>query len=382
MARNESSVGLDLFCGVGGMSLGFEQAGFHVLAAFDSDSINVETYCRNFPGSRAIRADLSKASGVDLRHASGLSGRAMIDVVFGGPPCQGFSLIGRRDPEDARNRLIFDFVRLVGELEARYFVMENVAGLQAGKARQVLDDFVGRAEELGYAVKQPIRTLCASDFGVPQCRERVFVLGGMKGLPLPNYPPAATPDSGGNGKTRPTVWDAIGDLPDVDKIQYLAVEDVLRRKLSRPSRYAAILTGDTHDPEDRSTPRKVASCGLTGCMRTQHSANTIRRFAATSPGASERVSRFHRLKKSGLANTLRAGTGPSHGSHTAARPIHPVYARCITVREAARLHSFPDWFVFHATKWHGFQQVGNAVPPRLARAVAKALLDVVNRDSD
>jgi DNA (cytosine-5)-methyltransferase 1 len=112
---------------------------------------------------------------------------------------------------------------------------------------------------------------------------------------------------------------------------------------------------------------------LTGCMRTVHTAKTIKRFGKTKQGAYEERGRFHRLAKGGLANTLRAGTGPAQGSFMAPRPIHPFQDRCITVREAARLHSFPDWFTFHPTKWHGFRQIGNSVPPRLARGVAESV---------
>jgi len=109
---------------------------------------------------------------------------------------------------------------------------------------------------------------------------------------------------------------------------------------------------------------------LTGCQRCDHNPDIVRRFQATNPGTLEPISRFQRLHLDRLAPTLRAGTGKDKGSFTAARPIHPTQARCITVREAARLHSFPDWFQFHPTQWHGFRQVGNSVPPNLANAVA------------
>ena len=373
--RSGGLIGIDLFCGVGGMSLGFEQAGLNVVAAFDSDEIHVSTYRENFPSCKVVRADLSKTTGAEIRRASGLTHNKMIDVVFGGPPCQGFSLIGKRDLKDRRNRLILDFIRIVRELRPRYFVVENVAGLLVGEAQNVLRSFIRRAKLAGYSVREPVRSLCASDFAIPQCRERVFILGCRRGLILPEYPlasPCRSTDNGGGG---PFVWDAIGDLPNVEDIGYLTEGDVLRRRLGRPSPYAAVLRGAVADSEDRSVPRKLDGKGLSGCMRTLHSVETVKRFAATLPGTRERVSRFYRLKKDGLANTLRAGTGPSHGSHTAARPIHPVHPRCITVREAARLHSFPDWFQFHATKWHGFRQVGNAVPPLMGRGVARRVVE-------
>lgn len=365
MVEKNRPIGIDLFCGVGGMSLGFEQAGFHVVAAVDDNEINTATHAKNFPRCKTLHADISKLSGQDLRRNAGLGDRE-IDVIFGGPPCQGFSMIGKRRLDDSRNLLIYDFARLIRELRPRYFVMENVEGLMAGEAVQVLKSLIRRVKRAEYAVVEPIQVLCASDYGVPQRRRRVFVLGARKHLPLPEYPDPADYTS-----EKPTVWDAIRDLPDVANIGYLLETDLLRRRLGKPSPYAAVLRDSTPSWDDSpETGRK----SLSGCMRTAHTATTIERFSATLPGTREPVSRFHRLRKSGVASTLRAGTGPEHGSHTAARPIHPVHPRCITTREAARLHSFPDWFVFHPTKWHGFRQVGNAVPPRLAQAVASMIL--------
>lgn len=359
------------------MSLGFEQAGFDVVAAFDSEPRNVETHKKNFPRTKAFTLNLAKATGREIRRLAGVGNRT-IHVLFGGPPCQGFSLIGKRDLADTRNLLLYDFARLIRELSPKYFVVENVSGLLAGDARAILKSFVRRIKRAGYAVREPVRAVCASKYGVPQKRERVFILGCKKGLQLPDYPEPKSPLSHALGDTAPLVWDAIGDLPNVDEIGYLLETDVLRRKLGRPSQYAAVLRAEVKDPEDQSRPRNGNGDGLTGCLRTLHSAATVRRFEGTLPGSSEPVSRFHRLAKHGLANTLRAGTGPTHGSHTAARPIHPVHPRCITVREAARLHSFPDWFTFHPTKWHGFRQVGNAVPPLLARAVGGVLMGALN----
>ena len=365
MVEKTRPTGIDLFCGVGGMSLGFEQAGFDVIAAFDFEPRNVETHEKNFPHCKTVQADISELSGEQLRKDSGL-GDTELDVLFGGPPCQGFSMIGKRRLDDSRNLLLYDFARLVGEVKPRYFVMENVAGLMAGAAVKVLKSFIRRVKLAGYNVVEPVQVLCASDYGVPQKRKRVFILGARKGLPLPSYP-----DASDYASERPTVWDAIGDIPDLDGIKYLLESDVLKRQLGKSSSYASSLHNDTPPWENAADGHNG---GLTGCMRTAHTATTIKRFAATLPGANEPVSRFHRLKKDGLANTLRAGTGPEHGSHTAARPIHPVYHRCITTREAARLHSYPDWFVFHSTKWHGFRQVGNSVPPRLAEAVFREIL--------
>ncbi len=355
------------------MSLGFEQAGFDIAVGVDSDPIHLETYSRNFPGCSTVCADISRITGRQILSKARLDGRD-IHVLFGGPPCQGFSLIGRRRADDSRNALIYHFARLVRELKPLYFVAENVEGLLRGEVADVLRSFVRRVKRAGYGVVETIISLDASDFGVPQRRRRVFILGYQKGLPALEYPLPLSFSNPDGRVVRPCVWDAIGDLPNVDDFGQLLTTDVFRGPLGSPSDYASVLRGDRPDPEDASRKRKRNPDGLTGCLRTVHSPDTVRRFAHTGPGTHEPISRFYRLTQNGLAPTLRAGTGRSHGSFTAPRPIHPIYPRCITVREAARLHSFPDWFSFHPTKWHGFRQVGNSVPPLLARAIARSIV--------
>jgi DNA (cytosine-5)-methyltransferase 1 len=353
------------------MSLGFEQAGFDVLAAVDIDPIHVSSHQQNFPECKAWRADLAEISGDDIRRESAL-GDGKIDVVFAGPPCQGFSLIGKRCPGDPRNFVLFDFARLIGELSPSYWVLENVEGIQLGAAKAVLQEFLKRVRDVGYSYVDPIQVLNAAEFGVPQLRRRVFVLGYKRGLKAPEYPKPVYVVGRNGDYTGPTVWDAIGDLPLIDNYKYLLSGDEYGGALGEPSDYAKVLRGEVPDPDDLSHRRDRNGSGLTGCMRTTHTPTTIERFSKTRQGDYEEVSRFHRLAKNGLAKTLRAGTGPAQGSFTAPRPIHPFQNRCISVREAARLHSYPDWFRFHSTKWHAFRQIGNSVPPWLARSVARS----------
>ncbi|MGA9058611.1 MAG: DNA cytosine methyltransferase [Terriglobia bacterium] len=371
MHKASRPVGVDLCCGVGGMSLGFEQAGFDVCAAVDIDTIHVSTHQQNFPDCKTWRADLAEISGDDIRSEATLEDSS-IDVAFAGTPCQGFSLIGRRCPDDPRNFVLFELARLIGELSPSYWVLENVEGIQLGAAKTVLEEFLRRVRDIGYCYIDPIQVLNAAEFGVPQLRRRVFVLGYKKGLKAPEYPKPIYVVGRNGDYAGPTVWDAIGDLPLIDNYKYLLSTDEFRGALGEPSDYAKVLRGEASDPDDFSQKRERNGNGLTGCMRTMHTAGTIERFRKTRQGAYEEVSRFHRLAKNGLANTLRAGTGPAQGSFMAPRPIHPFQDRCISVREAARLHSFPDWFCFHPTKWHAFRQIGNSVPPRLARSVARS----------
>lgn len=359
-------VAVDLFAGAGGLSLGFEQAGFDVLAAAEIDPVHCAVHEFNFPLCTSICADASKLSSADIRKAANL-GNKKVDVVFGGAPCQGFSLIGKRAIDDPRNSLLLDFVRLASELKADYFVFENVKGITIGRHKQLLEELIETFQANGYNVQLPYRVLNSADFGVPQDRQRLILMGARKGLPLPVYPAVSS--------ARTTVWDAIGDLPDADLYEDLLESDAIEGvEFGKASRYARILRGTAVDPTDFSYPRQWNRSQLTSSMRTVHTPLSQQRFAATPHGRVEPISRFLKLDPNGVCNTLRAGTGSDRGAFTSPRPIHPVYQRCITVREAARLHSYPDWFRFHVTKWHGFRQIGNSVPPRLARAVAAQLL--------
>ncbi len=365
-------VTIDLFSGVGGMSLGLKQAGLEIGAAFDSDVMQTSTYSRNFPTVPVFTANLSRLGGKELLRLSGIR-RNSVDVVAGGSPCQGFSTMGRRQRDDPRNKLLADFARLVVEIRPQYFVLENVVGLTHVGNQPTLRAFKRRIERANYRVLSPIEILDAKDFGVPQSRKRVFVLGSRTGAVKVAYPKVGVLRARDPLTRRPKVADAISDLPDVDKYPELLGTDVFRGSLGRPSAYASLMRGSGTDRFDRSRLRRKPSHILTGCGRTVHSEEVRKRFEKTKPGTQESISRFYRLTNNGVARALRAGTRSSHGSHTAARPIHPDKPRCVTVREGARLHSFPDWFDFHPTIWHGFRQVGNSVPPFLARAVGNSI---------
>lgn len=227
-------IGIDLFAGAGGLSLGFEQAGFDIAAAVEIDPIHCAVHEFNFPHCAALCADASKIGAEDIRRAAKLKS-APVDVVFGGAPCQGFSLIGKRALDDPRNRLLLEFVRLTVELDAGYFVFENVKGLTIGRHRQLLDELIEAFHSNGYDVLSPYSVLNAADFGVPQDRRRLFLIGAKKGLSLPQYPL-------NTAALRTTVWEAIGDLPDADEYSDLIESDsTSKARFGRASRYARVL---------------------------------------------------------------------------------------------------------------------------------------------
>lgn len=368
-------IGIDLFAGAGGLSLGFEQAGFDVKAAIEIDPVHCAVHEFNFPETTVIPASVAELSGEDIRRRSGLEG-AQIDCVFGGAPCQGFSLIGHRALDDPRNKLVLDFVRLVHELDARSFVFENVKGLTVGKHKTFLKELVQAFDKVGYECRLPWQVLNAGHFGTPQSRERFILMGVKKGETLPDYP---TPTTNIAGRKKlypdlgfgPSCADAIGDLPDADTFETLNRTDEVRTtRFGEPSAYAAELRGLTNDSWHFGYAREWDPSVLTSSARTGHTEISRRRFGQTEEGTVEPISRFFKLHHDGVSNTLRAGTDGARGAFTSPRPIHYRHARCITVREMARLHGFPDWFRLHATKWHGARQIGNAVPPPLARAIA------------
>jgi DNA (cytosine-5)-methyltransferase 1 len=377
LAKVDRPVGIDLFAGAGGMSLGFEQAGFDISAAVEIDPIHAAVHKFNFPNSAVLCRSVIGLSGDEIKHAAKLGSRP-VDVVFGGAPCQGFSLIGQRALDDPRNALVRDFVRIVRELDASYFVFENVKGLTLGRHRRCLEEVIDAFQLAGYRVRMPWRVLNASAYGVPQDRERLILIGAKEGLELPSYPQPITRAAGSTAADLPdgpSCHDALADIPDAEGFTTLWSRDWVRTTTwGLPSSYSHLLRCLDDDGWGFGYRRHWDPSLLTSSLRTAHTSISRRRFAATEPGRVEPISRLFRLPEHGVSHTLRAGTDSARGAFTSPRPIHYSRPRLVTVREMARLHGFPDWFRFHETKWHGARQIGNAVPPALARAVAAEIV--------
>lgn len=402
-------IAVDLFAGAGGLSLGLEQAGFDVVAAVEYDPVHAATHEYNFPLTKVLCTDVSAPLGAGTLRAAireGMSAHRQavgrwdgeLDLIAGGPPCQGFSWIGKRLVDDRRNQLVFHFFRLVCELRPRYFVMENVPGMAKGGHASILGELIAEFEAAGYRFpgERKYRILNAADFGAPQERHRLFLVGTRadQGSPAPAPRPTVRAVPKRSSATAlatdpalpagPTVWEAIGDLPNLNRYPTLRACDevalsdgALAAMEAAASAYARRMRGLDRDPDDLSYPRAWDRAALTASVRTGHTETSVRRFRATKHGDTEPVSRFYRPDPDGLCNTLRAGSGSERGAFTSPRPIHPKLPRVLSNREAARLHSFPDWFRPHATKWHGFRQIGNAVVPLVGRAVGGAIVEAL-----
>lgn len=364
---------IDLYSGVGGLSLGFEQAGFKIAADIEIEDIAGRYAQFNFPETRVFYGDTSgdvrRFTTDSFRQAGGNPDDVFL--VVGGPPCQGFSLAGKRRHDDPLNDLVLEFARVVSDFSPQAFLMENVPGLKTSDSPMLGQAL--RKLEREYDVVGP-HTLRAWEFGVPQMRQRVFILGIKKSLKLtPSFPepthyrPIDPPSL--LFSRCPTCWEAISDIPNVDEYPELISGDRVPYT-SRPNNdFQKHMRGLHRDPEDFSPliDWDVKTC--TNLRRTQHGEGLLQRFEDLGFGQSDKTSGIRRLDPHDISTTIRAGTTKARGSWSAPRPLHPYQQRVLTTRECARIQTFPDWFLFHPVKWHGNRMVGNAVPPILARAI-------------
>jgi DNA (cytosine-5)-methyltransferase 1 len=363
-AKKNTAAVIDLYAGVGGLSLGAARAGFRLHAAFELDEFACKTHALNFPTTRHVRTDVATLTGNKLLHHAGLQ-RGQLDGLIGGPPCQGFSEIGRRAASDPRNQLLVDFFRLVHESKPAFFLAENVPGVLEGRNKELLDRAL---QELSnrYKILEPIK-ITANEYGVPTSRTRVFFYGfdpnRIDELTTEDFAPRTRRDI--------RVRDALTELPKIrsswqsEEQAWRAVGQLGRSEFHRQIMDCIPSGVGNAEAIGRYRRKRLAS----GFLGTLHTASTIRRFDALTPGHRDPISWCPRLHRDGYCPTLLAGTGPERGSYQAIRPIHPSSPRVIAPREAARLQGFPDWFQFHPTKWHAFRQIGNSVSPIVAEAL-------------
>jgi len=359
---------IDLFSGVGGLSLGAARAGFRIQAAVELDREAFRAHAANFPKATHLRRSVARLTGSDLRRLAGIVKNEAFGLL-GGPPCQGFSVIGQRDASDPRNRLTVHFFRIVAEARPLFFLAENVPGILTKNNASVREAAL-RLVERRYSITGPL-TLAASDYGAPTTRERVFFIGvdnerlGELDASLFNPP---------TGVAKVLVRDALAGLPvRIDPKQNRDGWRRVRVKGSGP--FAERLWG--HVPsgvgDASALDRLRTHHEVSGNLGTVHSPEVVQRYAATGPGEIDAITKSRRLIANGFCPTLRAGTGPKHGRFQAVRPLHPSQDRVITPREAARLQGFPDWFQFSSTRWHSFRMIGNSVSPILAERLLTAV---------
>lgn len=371
MSNNWTAI--DLFSGAGGLSEGFRQAGAQVLAANDFDAASGETFKSTHREAVFLGGPIEDISAGDLLEKAGLK-KGELDVLVGGPPCQGFSVYNhQRGLADPRSGLYKEYLRIVEGLNPKWVVLENVTGMTSTGAGATVDAILAGLRKLGYAVEQ--RILKAEEYGVPQERRRIVFIGNRLGLPI------AYPEKTHGPGLLPfvTVQDAIGDLPALENGQdngatpyacaaFSDYQKELRGNSIRVYNHAATRLSQInmqrmeHIPVGgswRDIPFDLLPAGMKKAKRSDH------------------TKRYGRLRPEGLSSTILTKCDVHWGAY-----IHPNQNRSLTVREAARLQSFPDWFVFKGSRTEQFVQVGNAVPPLLGRKIAEAIMGVAEAASE
>jgi len=357
---------VDLFSGAGGLSLGSARAGLVVRGAVDADPEAINAHGRNFPSAVHLKTDIAKLTGQTLRRVLDLDYGNLAGII-GGPPCQGFSAIGRGDRDDARNKLFVEFFRIVSEALPKFFLAENVPGIMRESHRETRDHAFSYVEGK-YVTLLPM-VLAANDYGVPTTRKRIFFFGylrdAMEQVTAASFKPPPEIET-------IFVKDALRGLPTKVDPSWQREEQSWKVVHAHGNGYYAsrlhgCIPAGVGDPIALERLRNENQAS--GFLGTVHSSEVADRYAKTECGKYDPISKSYRLAPGGFCPTLRAGTGRDQGSFQAVRPLHPTEARVITPREAARLQGFPDWFQFSPTKWHSFRQIGSSVSPILAERV-------------
>jgi len=389
---------IDMFAAPGGLSLGFRMAGFRLLAAIDNNENGIKTLSHNFSDSLIFSKDIQELYGEWLLDKVSMS-RGDVDVLAGSPPCQGFSTVGRvkiaslvkkgiwklenGNPQlidDPRNLLYKEFIRIVKEVEPKFFVMENVHGMRSYRNGNLMKEILNEFKHIGYIVDY--RVLNAAEYGVPQQRKRIFFIGNRLGMPNPfpekTHDMCTTREECSSdyivSRNAVTVWEAIGDMPSLKAGEGDEVTDY------------------NHPPNSQyQVWSRERSSKVFNHVARSHRQRDLDTFNAMKPGDKWKNldpryknlygyrddifhDKFKRLWKDNPSWTVTA-----HLHKDGYVYIHPTQPRTITVREAARLQSFPDRFRFMGARTHQFKQVGNAVPPLLAKAVADILRETLHK---
>lgn len=363
---------IDLFCGAGGLSCGLEEAGFEAVGAVDFDKHAMATYQANHPGTLTLVRDIATVSASDFTNV--LRGREL-DLLAGGPSCQGYSTHGKRKEDDPRNFLFNHFVRLVGELRPKCFVMENVKGLltfRKGHFRNLIEESFG---QVGYHVVSQV--LCAADYGVPQLRHRIVFIGTRLDVPLSFPEPTHSQGSNLFGLNRyVTVGEAIGDLPllgttlEPDFSVYAAPPTCDYQRYARAYSRANRITLHQANGVSKQAMAVITMLKEGQGLRSippKKLPDRFKRMRTIADGSLRKdcTTLYHRLSRSAPAYTITCYfRNVASGAFT-----HPIENRSLSYREAARLMSFRDNYDFVGAMLP--RQIGNAVPPLLAKAIGR-----------
>ncbi len=337
---------LDLFAGAGGLSYGLQLAGCNVIAGIDKDADCKETFLKNHPNSKYLTKDIKTICRKDIYD---IIGKNNIDIIVGGPPCQGFSISGKRIEHDPRNQLYNHFLKIIDVIKPQAVLVENVPGLRTLFNGTILDDLLTKLQTRRYNVNVSI--LSSERYGVPQARKRIFIVG-IKGehyrFPKPS-------------NKQITLWDAISDLP--------------------------LLNKNITSTEYRSKPKnkyqefmRKESNHISNHTATKHTKQTKRIISMVPEGKNYKALPKHlqKIRNVHIAWTRLDSSKPSLTIDTGHRHhFHPKANRVPTVRESARIQSFPDNFRFFGNKTSQYRQVGNAVPPLLALKLGERLLETL-----
>ena len=356
---------VDLFCGAGGLSFGLKKGGFDVVLGIDIDQTALKTYKDNIKRAKVLNKDIKLVSGKEIEKITGIK-KGDCFLLAGCPPCQGFSNLGKRDATDQKNKLVYEYIRLIFELEPCFILMENVPGMSRGVGKEIFNDVVQKLKEK-YCVQYD--TLNAADFGVPQIRKRLVLHGVRKDVyatlldilkvnELSLMPEATHAKDKKNGlKKWVTVRKAIMDLPELkagEEVKCVGTANHVARKLSK------------------TNERRL---------------DDIRKKGGNRVNASEELQLECHKKKNvsytdtyGVIDLDKPAPTITSGCTTISkgRYGHPTQNRGLSVREAARLQSCDDKFIFSGNIGEMSLQVGNAVPPKLAQASAKEILKYMN----
>lgn len=384
MSSNENKYKcIDLFAGCGGLSLGFEMAGFDIPLAIEIDDWAAETYEKNHQSTEVLIGDITQITDLD----NIISKKDLpVDGIIGGPPCQGFSLSGNRDKKDPRNSLFMEFVRFVKYFKPKFFIMENVTGILSMKTKDnqlVKDIILSEYDAAGYNVT--ICKLNAAEYGVPQARLRVFFIGIRKDLPFNENDLAPTPFLFEENQV--TLEEAIMDLPQI--------------KAREGKEFQVYNREPTNDYQKWA---RNNSDGVYNHIAMRHTQRIIERFENIGYGQSVAdVDECHQQRKRGDASKISGKVfsqnnmrpypnkpAPTIAASFQSNFVHPYLNRNFTAREGARIQSFPDTYIFCGKRttmsWEKnisqYQQIGNAVPPLLGKAIAENMIQYLKKETE